>query len=66
MKEERGTAPGKGKMISQHEKSFLQFLKKPKLTISMAYRWQQLAKIPEKKFEGFLAEFKVEVGLLSG
>jgi len=31
----------------------------------MALRWQYLAKIPEKKFESFLAKFKAELELLS-
>ena len=53
------------KNSSQRETSLQKIQKEIGLHRLMALRWQQLAKIPEKKFEKFLAKFKAELDLLS-
>jgi len=51
------------KNSSRRGTSYQEILKKVSLGHSIAHRWQKLNSIPEKKFEGFLARFKVEVDL---
>ncbi len=53
------------KNSSHHGTSYQEIFKNVGLGHSVAHRWQKLNSIPEKKFEGSLAEFKAEVELLS-
>jgi len=64
-KEERKTGPGRGKKMFHAETSFRGLLKNNNLTVKTAWRWQNLAKISEKKFERFLTMFITEEELLS-